>query len=223
MPKLEISYYDNQNASLSPSNNYSNYLSNDMKIGIYNDRGTDNNYAHWLIEETDFVLVEAPTITNNYDGTISLSTTAPGATIYYTTNGDTPDNTSTEYFSPFSLGDATVIKAIAYLGSESSGVTTYNVPKYTTPTITFDNSTSEVTITCTGATGIYYTTDGSTPTTSSTSYSAPFTVASATTIKAIATHPGYLNSDVATKYIQSDDYSQNYLTFNVRTGGTIPW
>ena len=222
MPKLEISYYYNQNASLSPSNNYSNSLSNDMKIGIYNDRGTDNNYAHWGFESTAYFAVEAPTITNN-DGTISLSTTTTGATIYYTTNGDTPDNTSTEYTSSFSLGDATVIKAIAYLDSECSIVSTYNVPKYPTPTISFDYSTSKVTITCTGATGIYYTTDGSTPTTSSTPYSASFTVSPGDIIKAIATHAGYLNSDVATKYIQSNDYSQNYLTFNVRTGGTIPW
>ena len=131
-----------------------------MKIGIYNDRGQNNNYAHWIIEETDFVWVEAPTITNNYDGTISLSTTAIGATIYYTTNGDTPDNTSTEYSSDFSLGDATVIKAIAYLGSDYSDVSIYNVPKYTTPTISFDNSTSQVTITSEGT--VYYNTgDGS--------------------------------------------------------------
>lgn len=226
MPKLEISYYYNQNASLSPSNNYSNSLINDMKIGIYNDRGTDNNYAHWLIEETDFVLVEAPTITNNFDGTISLSTTTSGATIYYTTNGNTPDNTSTEYSSVFSLGDATVIKAVAYLGSDYSDVSIYNVPKYTTPTISYDNSTSQITITSEGT--VYYNTgDGSqaAPTPSSgTLYSAPFTVSSSTTVKAIATHAGYLNSDVATWFdAQSHDYSKDYLTFKILTAGTIAW
>ena len=226
MPKLEISYYYNQNASLSPSNNYSNSLINDMKIGIYNDRGTDNNYAHWLIEETDFVLVEAPTITNNFDGTISLSTTTSGATIYYTTNGNTPDNTSTEYSSVFSLGDATVIKAVAYLGSDYSDVSIYNVPKYTTPTISYDNSTSQITITSEGT--VYYNTgDGSqaAPTPSSgTLYSAPFTVSSSTTVKAIATHAGYLNSNVATWFdAQSHDYSKDYLTFKILTAGTIAW
>ena len=226
MPKLEISYYYNQNASLSPSNNYSNSLINDMKIGIYNDRGTDNNYAHWMIEETVFVWVEAPTITNNYDGTISLSTTATGATIYYTTNGDTPDNTSTKYSSDFSLGDATVIKAIAYIGSDYSDVSIYNVPKYTTPTISFDNSTSQITITSEGT--VYYNTgDGSQPAptpSSGTLYSAPFTVSSDITVKAIATHAGYLNSDVATwPTAQGDDYSRDYLTFRILTGGTISW
>ena len=132
MPKLEISYYYNQNASLSPGdangNTYTGTgsitLYNDMKIGVYNDRGQNNNYAHWLFVATEFYAVDAPTITNN-NGTISLKTTTPGATIYYTINGDTPDNTSTEYSSPFELGNARIIKAIAYLDPDYSKVSTY--------------------------------------------------------------------------------------------------
>ena len=218
VPKLRQAYfYDKDSFAPMAMNDNSHLL-------LKSDRGSNNYNSHWEIEETDYVLVEAPTITNNFDGTISLSTTTTGATIYYTTNGDTPDNTSAAYFSAFSLGNAIVIKAIAYLGSESSSVTTYNVPKFATPTITFDNSISEVTITCNGATGIYYTIDGSTPTTYSNQYSAPFTVSSPTSVKAIATHAGYLNSNEATMYITpSNDYSQNYLTFNVITDGTICW
>lgn len=222
MPKLEISYYYNKSTSLSPTNNYSNPLSNDMKIGIYNDRGKDDNYAHWLFESTVYFPVEAPTITNN-DGTISLSTTTTGATIYYTTDGSTPDNTSTEYLSAFPLGNATVIKAIAYHNYDYSDVSIYYVPTCNKPTISYNYNTSKVTITCTDATDIYYTIDGSPPTTSSNAYSNPFTVSTGVTIKAIATHPGYHDSDVAIKYIQSNDYSQNYLTFNVLTAGEIPW
>ena len=144
-------------------------------------------------------VITAPIVTNNGDGTISLNTTTTGTTIYYTTNGDTPDNTSTVYSSAFSLGNATVIKAIAYLGSESSEVTTYNVPQYDAPTISFNSSTSQVTITSEGT--VYYNTgDGSQadPTTSSDSYDNPFSIPSATTVKAIATHAGYLTSEVAT-------------------------
>lgn len=56
-----------------------------------------------------------------------------------------------------------------------------------------------VTLSCTttGAT-IYYTTDGTTPTTSSTVYSSAITVNEAVTIKAIATAEGYDQSEVAT-------------------------
>ena len=120
MPKNLISHYQNKYTSLGTSN-----MEDGQHIGTLQDRGLNDNAAHWVI--VAYVAVEAPTITNN-DGTITLSTATPGATIYYTTNGDTPDNNSNEYTEPFSVGDATVIKAIAYLGSDFSDVSTYNVP-----------------------------------------------------------------------------------------------
>lgn len=59
---------------------------------------------------------------------------------------------------------------------------------------------------------IYYTTDGTTPTTSSIQYFAPFLVASNMTVKAIATATGYSSSAVA-----SQTYSPNIPS------GTLVW
>jgi hypothetical protein len=61
--------------------------------------------------------------------------------------------------------------------------------------------TSAQSVTITDATAgatIYYTTDGTTPTTASTVYSTPIQVGSTETIEAIAAAPGFSNSAVAT-------------------------
>ena len=54
---------------------------------------------------------------------VELSCETDGATIYYTTDGSTPDNTSTEYTAAITVDENMTIKAIAYLGEEASGVT----------------------------------------------------------------------------------------------------
>lgn len=45
---------------------------------------------------------------------VALSTPEPGATIYYTTNGDRPTNTSNVYAGPINLNTTTTLRAIAY-------------------------------------------------------------------------------------------------------------
>ncbi len=68
-----------------------------------------------------------------------------------------------------------------------------------TPTFSFSNTNNQVTITTgTGGATIYYTTDGSEPTTSSTLYSGPFAQSTAATIKAIAVKSGTSDSEVGT-------------------------
>lgn len=60
-----------------------------------------------------------------------------------------------------------------------------------------------ITLSCaTSGAAIYYTTNGSTPTTSSTKYTAPFKITSTATIKAIAAASGYTNSAVASKTVE---------------------
>ena len=67
-----------------------------------------------------------------------------------------------------------------------------------TPTISISGTTATITCSTSGAT-IYYTTNGNTPTTSSTQYSSPITLSGACTIKAIAVKSGMTNSSVASQ------------------------
>lgn len=66
-----------------------------------------------------------------------------------------------------------------------------------TPVITYNNTNNKVTITCTEGATIYYTLDGTPPSTGSTLYEEPFDGANQTTIKAIATKTEYGNSAIA--------------------------
>jgi len=70
-------------------------------------------------------------------------------------------------------------------------------PSFTPTTNTIFSSNQEVSIICStsGAT-IYYTIDGTTPTTSSIQYTVPFTINSTSLIKAIAVNSGMANSDI---------------------------
>jgi glucosylceramidase len=143
--------------------------------------------------------------------TVTLSDTTTGASIYYTTNGTTPTETSTLYSAPIAVSSTTTINAIAaappgYLNSAvATGTYTINLPAAASPTFSPAPGayTSAQTVTLSDATtgaSIYYTTDGTTPTTKSTLYSAsaPIAVSSTTTIEAIAVASGYSASAVAT-------------------------
>ena len=87
-------------------------------------------------------------------------------------------------------------------GSGNSGSGSSNeTPTVTAPTIsgaTPFSETTQVTITGPEDARVYYTTDGSTPTSESTLYSEPFTLSATTTVKAIAINDGNASS-VTTK------------------------
>ena len=161
--------------------------------------------------------IDAPTITNNYNGTFTIAA-KEGATFYYTTDGTDP--TTSDYTgtgtTPVTVNQTesmTVIKAIAKAASDPfpTTVTTYELPVCERPAISV--SGGYVTITCAteGAT-IHYTTDGSPATSSSTSYSEPFAKGSATTIRAIATKAGYVNSSEATLLPPTEVSSSDAIT-----------
>ena len=140
--------------------------------------------------------------------TVTISDSTAGATIYYTTDGSTPSTSSTKYTTALTVSSTQTIQAIAsasgYTNSAvGSAVYTINLPAAATPTFSPGTGTytsvQTVTISDTtpGAT-IYYTTDGTTPTTSSTKYTAAISVTATKTINAIAVASGYTNSAIAT-------------------------
>ena len=143
--------------------------------------------------------------------TVTISDSTSGASIYYTTNGTTPTTSSTLYSAPIAISATTTIEAIAsdaptYTNSNVATATyTINLPAAATPTFspapgTFTSAQSVLLADTTTGASIYYTTNGSTPTTASTLYSlsTPIAVSSTTTINAIAVAPGFSNSAVAT-------------------------
>jgi len=138
--------------------------------------------------------------------TLVITDTTPGAAIYYTTDGTTPGLMSNLYSGPISISTSMTIQAIAVAtGYKNSSVpsVSFVFPSAATPTFSVPSGTytSVQTVTISDATPgatIYYTTNGTRPTASSTVYTGPITVSTSQTIQAIATASSYSPSTVAT-------------------------
>lgn len=196
-----------------------------------NDRAATDN--KWTFVSVDFPTICAkPTITySNTTGKASITTTTTRSTIYYTTDGSEPSSSNGTYTIPFAVNEQTTIKAfVTRTGFSDSEVTTKTIYKVATPSIeNTEASVISITTATSGAT-IYYTTDGSEPTTSSTPYTEPVTItASSVTIKAIAVKDGMINSAVSSEYFAfscptptiSFDNTTNTVTIASETGSTI--
>jgi hypothetical protein len=142
--------------------------------------------------------------------------------------------TATSYSPTFQVQDA-----LGYEATATLGLTINAQPQAATPTFSpiagTYTSTQSVTISCTTPSStIYYTTDGSTPTTSSTVYTSPISVSVSETVKAIATATGYTQSAVgsaayvintpaaasATAYKFNPSYF--YATYHITPGDGLP-
>ncbi|MBQ7672239.1 MAG: chitobiase/beta-hexosaminidase C-terminal domain-containing protein [Paludibacteraceae bacterium] len=159
---------------------------------------------------------------------VAINCGTEGAIIYYTTNGNDPTTSSTVY-NPASkpiINANTTIKAFAVkdgLTNSEIASASYTVavpcetPTFSPAAGEVDKGTT-VAISCgTAGATIYYTINGTTPSTSSTEYTGAITINSATTIKAIAAKDGYANSAVASATYTVPDYAT--LPFNW-DGGT---
>ena len=130
---------------------------------------------------------------------VTISCATGGATIHYTTNGNDPTESDAVYSSAVSITTSkTVLKAKAFKdGMTASAVAsaTYTI-KPSKPTVTAAGAM--VTITGNDGLEFYYTTDGTTtPTKSSTKYTGPFNPGADCTIKARAFDSYSNGSDVS--------------------------
>ncbi len=140
---------------------------------------------------------------------ITASCATEGATIRYTTDGTEPGENSAIWSGALTITDTTTIKFKAFKTGMNPSETvtaaytiqdnsTVAAPAFSPAGGTY-SSAQNVTISCaTAGATIRYTTDGSTPTSSSAQYTGAISVTSTKTIKAIAMASGMNNSDVTT-------------------------
>jgi len=139
--------------------------------------------------------------------TVTITTASPGVDIFYTTAGNWATTSSPRYTGPITLSASEKINAItAQTGWTTSAdvAHTYTIEPYAaTPTFSVAAGTyaTAQTVAISDATAgatIYYTTDGSAPTTNGSVYSGPIAVSATETLNAIAVANNYSNSAVAT-------------------------
>jgi len=148
--------------------------------------------------------------------TVSLSDPTPGALLYYTLDGSTPTASSTQYTVPVSIAATATLNALAIAnGYATSAVAsaTYTIapPGVTAPPISdptpgtggatanpgfspspgsFATAPAVSLADATANAVIYYTLDGSTPTSNSAAYAGPISLSATTTINAFASAAG---------------------------------
>ena len=151
--------------------------------------------AFTIVEGQEFT---APTLTNEAGLAVTYSSTNDAVATVDTNSGEV---------TIVGVGSTTITATGAENDNYKGATATYTItveakPVVATPTFTpaagYYNSAQNVTIACeTAGADIYYTTDGTVPTTESTKFAEAITVGENLTIKAIAVKEGYTNSDIA--------------------------
>jgi peptidoglycan/xylan/chitin deacetylase (PgdA/CDA1 family)/plastocyanin len=173
--------------------------------------------------------------------TVSLAAADAGtavAAIRYTTDGTTPTTSSPLYSGPFPISATTTVKYRAWdMAGNVEATNSQLVQIDTTPptsTIACNDSscstgwyTAGVSVslstadTGTGVAAIRYTTDGTTPTTSSPLYLTPFTVATPTTVKYRAWDVAGNVEPTKSQLIQVDTVAPSVRITSPRNGATV--
>jgi hypothetical protein len=172
-----------------------------------------NGYSPSSITTTYYTIQSAaPNIsptsgTFNSPQVVTLSDITPGTSFYYTTNGSNPSISSTLYTGPITVSTTATIKAVAVSNgySPSSITTAYYTIQALAPAISprsgaFTTPQLVTLLDSTPGVSIYYTINGSNPSTSATLYTGPITVSSSTTIRAMAAGNSYAPSSVTVAF-----------------------
>ena len=184
-------------------------------IGLYDKNASEDKGSKWFLESAS--VLSAPTISDVDPNTNRVTVTEnnglpAGYNIRYTfSSTGTPEDPTAKSSIMDSNGFLVtevgklkvVIERYDMVLTEVSDVKDVSPIPCATPVISFNNTNSEVSITCAteGAT-IRYTTDDTTPTaTSGTEYTVPFAINTTTTVKAIAIRTDFPNSEVAERMI----------------------
>jgi len=165
--------------------------------------------------------------------TVTISDSTSGATIYYTLNGST---SLIKYTGPFTVSASTILTAYATsptLPRSQVATAGYQIgstvatPEFLPGGGTYTLAQSVTIADADPGATIYYTTNGTTPTTSSAKYTGPIIVSSSETIEAFATAAGLTQSAVASAAytIKPVTPPQEVVLYNFAastTDGTVP-
>jgi Chitobiase/beta-hexosaminidase C-terminal domain len=153
--------------------------------------------------------------------TVTISDSVPDTVIYYTVDGTTPTSNSTRYTGPIAVNATTTINAIATVAAGTTSLlatASYTIsnnappappapvppppvaPTFTPGQGTYSGGQKVALSDSTRGTSIYYTTDGTPPTSSSSQYFNPISVSATTTIKAIAVANGQSSPPASAVY-----------------------
>ncbi|AXC13689.1 T1SS secreted agglutinin RTX [Acidisarcina polymorpha] len=155
---------------------------------------------------------------------VTITDATPGAQIFYTTNGSMPTVNSQLCYGPITVKTNETINAMAsatgYLESTTVSATYTSLGNTANPVVSLAagaySGAQSVTVTDnTEGAKIYYTVDGSTPTTGSPVYTRPLNIRVSETLRLLALAPGLLPSPVVTVSYQINepytfDFSQGF-------------